>query len=154
MANMTTNRDRYVIGKEGRDVHLPVAEATHLFAQTMVVQIAASGMLTNVGEAATTAAVIGVVQHEVDNTGADGAKRAAVETDREFVFDNDGTNAVSEATPFGTALYATDDHTVGTVNVGDALALAGTFHGMEPNGKVRVFISNQNVTLAASLASA
>lgn len=152
MSNATENRDRYVIGKEGRDVHLPVAASVHLYAQTMVVQIAATGMVTKVGTASTTAAVIGVAQHEVDNTGAAGAKRVAVETDREFVFDNDGTNAVSEATPFGTALYAVDDHTVGTVNVGDALALAGTFHGMEPSGGVRVMISNQNVTLAAALA--
>ena len=152
MANATTNRDRYVIGKEGRDVHLPVAASTHLYAQTMVVQIAATGMVAPVGTASSTV-IIGVAQHEVNNTGSAGDKRVCVETDREFVFDNDGTNAVSEATPFGTALYAVDDHTVGTSSVTGTLKFAGTFHGMEPNGKVRVMIANNNVTLAAALAS-
>lgn len=152
MANATANRDRYVVGKEGRDVHLPVAATTHLYAQTMVVQIAATGMVAPVGTAATTV-VIGVAQHEVDNTGAAGLKRVAVETDREHVFDNDATNPVSEATPIGTALYAVDDHTLGTSSVTNTLKFAGTHHGMEPNGKVRVMIANNNVTMAAALVS-
>lgn len=154
MANATANRDRYVIGKEGRDVHLPVAASTHLYAQTMV-SVLTSGAPGNVVQVGTanSSVIIGVVQHEVDNTGVAGAKRAAVETDREFVFDNDTTNPVSEATPFGTILYAVDDHTLGTSSVGSTLKFAGTFHGMEPNGKVRVMISNQNVFLAAALAS-
>lgn len=154
MANATENRDRYVVGKEGRDVHLPVAAATTLFAQTMVLQLTASGALTRVGTASTNAAVVGVVQHFVDNSGgAAGEKRAAVELDREFVFDNDGANPVSEATPIGAALYAVDDHTLGTSHLTNTLKFAGTFHGMEPNGKVRVFISNANATLAAALVS-
>lgn len=153
MANATANRDRYVIGKEGRDVHLPVAAAVRLYAQTMVVQITATGMVAPLGTAST-GVVIGVAQHEVDNTtGIAGAKRVAVETDREHVFDNDTTNPVSEATPLGTALYAVDDHTLGTSSVGATLKFAGTSHGMEPNGKVRVMIHNSNVTLAAALVS-
>jgi hypothetical protein len=148
MANATANRDRYVIGKEGRDVHLPVAASTHIYAQTMVVQITATGMVTNHG-VANTGVVIGVAQHEVDNTGAAGAKRVAVETDREYVFDNAGSNSVSEATPFGTPLYAVDNQTLATTGT----VFAGTFHGMEPNGKVRVMIHNHNAMLAAALAS-
>lgn len=155
MANATANRDRYVIGKEGRDVHLPVAAGAHLYAQTMVVQVVAGGYagLSPVGTAGSSV-VVGVIQHEVDNTtGAAGIKRAAVECDREFVFDNDVTNPASEALFQGTALYAIDDHTVGTSSLTGTLRFAGTFHGMEPNGKVRVFISNANVTIAAALAS-
>lgn len=153
MANATANRDRYVIGKEGRDIHLPVAASTHLYAQTMVLQLTATGMVVKVGTASSSV-VIGVVQHEVWNdSGAAGDKRAAVEVDREFVFDNDATNPCSEATPIGTALYAVDDHTLGTSSVTGTLKFAGTFQGMEPNGMVRVFISNSNVLLAAALAS-
>ncbi len=153
MANATANRDRYVIGKEGRDVHLPVAGAVTIYAHTMVVQLTAGSAVTNVGVAAT-GVIIGVAQHLVDNTlGAAGVKRLAVETDREFVFDNDGTNACSEATAFGSPLYAVDNHTVGTSNVGATLKFAGTYHGMEPNGGVRIFISNANALLSAALLS-
>lgn len=153
MANATANRDRYVIGKEGRDIHLPVAAAVQLYAQTMVIQLLAGGV-TNVGVAATAIAICGVAQHEVNNTaGPLDAKRVAVETDREFVFDNDTANPVSETLPIGTALYAVDNHTLGTSSVSATLKFAGTFHGMEPNGKVRVMVANNNVTLAAALIS-
>jgi len=40
----------------------------------------------------------------------------------EFAFDNDGTNPVLATTPYGTALFATDDHTVGLVSTGNSLA--------------------------------
>lgn len=153
MANATANRDRYVIGKEGRDVHLPVGAAVRLYAQTMVVQLTATGMVVPALTAAT-GHIIGIAQHEVDNTtGAAGVKRVAVETDREVGLDNDTTNPVSEATAFGAALYAVDDHTVGTSSVTATLKFAGTYHGMEPNGKVRVMIHNSNATLAAALVS-
>lgn len=40
----------------------------------------------------------------------------------EFAFDNDVTNPVLQTTPYGTALFAVDDHTVGLVSSGNSLA--------------------------------
>jgi hypothetical protein len=150
MANATANRDRYVIGKEGRDVFLPVAASVHLYAQTMVLQFGSGGTnpghVVKHGTANADLHVIGVTQHEVDNSsGAAGAKRVTVERDREFVFDNDTTNPCSEAVLQGAKVYAVDDHTIGTSSVTNTLPVAGTFCGMEPNGKVRVMIHIDNV---------
>jgi len=137
MANAVDNLLRHPIGPDGYEFHSRVAASTRIFEGTMVTQLTNGAGLVR----ATTASsghVLGVAMHEADNSaGAVGDKRLKVETNRIYAFNNAGSNSVSEATPVGTLLYAVDDNTVATAGT----TAAGYFVGMEPDGRVRVYIS-------------
>lgn len=85
--------------------------------------------------------VIGVYEDDALGGATDGATRCVVLTDKIFTFKN-GVNAVSDSTPYGTVLFAEDDNSVG-VGAGGSTVIAGRFMGIEDNGDVRVYISNQ-----------
>lgn len=141
MANTTTNLIVNTIGKEGREVHIPVKAATHIFEGSMVAQATGAGTAVP-GSTAASGQCVGVATHEADNSsGAAGDKRVALETDRIFEFDNGGgADACSEATDLFLQLYMIDDHTVADNDGGATRQKAGLFMGMSENGKVRVYI--------------
>jgi hypothetical protein len=140
MANATAAIQMNGIGQDGRRFHVPVAAATTIYEGTMVAQLA-TGFLVP----ATTAGagpIIGKATHTIVNGGAAGDKRCLIETDRIYAMTN-GTSgdAFSEATQLGAPVYALDDNSVADNDSNGTRQPCGTFYGMEPDGKVRVFIS-------------
>lgn len=142
MSNQTANGLQNTYGKEGRHVHVPVDGGTHIYAWGLVSQLTATGMLVPTSTSGCGPA-IGVSTHEVDNSdGSDGDVRCRVLTDQIFIFANGtSTDACSEATLFGTQVYSADDHTIYDNDASGTLKPAGLFAGMEPDGRVRVFVS-------------
>jgi hypothetical protein len=141
MSNSTVNLALYPYGQGGREVVLPVDGGAHIYAGTLVSQLTGTGMLV-AGSTASTGPAVGVALHEVDNTaGSDGDLRCKVMTGKIFLFANGtSTDACSEATLMGSPVYMFDDHTVYDNSAGSTLKAAGRFVGMEPDGKVRVFV--------------
>lgn len=133
MANYTTSQIREVVGKEGYSLHV-VGGAAAIPEGVMVAQLAADGTLVS-GSTALSGPVIGVSTHSA----AIGAQ-CAVETERDYLFDNDSNSPCSAATLIGAAVFCKDNHTVAAAS-GGTLFYAGTFRGMDPSGKVRVHIS-------------
>jgi len=154
MSNATSNLIRRPYGKDGRDIFLPVDGGSHVYEGTLVSQLSSTAMLVP-GSTASSGAAVGVAVHEVDNTGADGAKRCVVETDRIFEFANGlTTDACSEATPLYSVVYMGDDHTIFDNSAGSTLQAAGRFMGMSEDGKVRVFVGMANLGDSLAAASA
>lgn len=153
MSNATASRPLRPYGKGGREVVLPVDGGSSIYAGTLVSQLNATSMLV-AGSTASSGAAIGVALHDVDNsTGADGAKRCKVSMDEIFVFENGaGGDACSEATKLFSVVYMSDDHTICDNSAASTRQAAGRFMGMEPDGRVRVFVGMSN--LGDSLAAA
>lgn len=152
MANATSNLTRRTVGSGGRNFNLPVDGGSHIYEGTLIAQLAATGAAVPATTALSGAAV-GVATHEVDNTGADGAKRVLIESDRIFEFANAaGGDACSEATPLFAVVYMTDDHTIADNSSSGTRPAAGRFAGMSEDGRVRVFVGMSN--LGDSLADA
>lgn len=151
MANTTVNLIQRPIGPAGIDAHLPVAAATHLYEGSLVSQLAASGAVVPYSTALS-GACIGVAAHEVDNTGSAGDKRVKVETKRIYAFAN-GTSgdACSEATLMWSVVYGVDDHTIADNSNTQARKPVGFFAGMEPDGRVRVFVDPPLAAIVAIL---
>lgn len=141
MANATADQIAEPVGGGGRNFDLPVDGGTTLFRGVMISELTATGM-TVPTTTALSGRVVGVSNHGIDNSaGADAAERVLVHADRVFAFSNGtGADAVSEATLFGSPLYASDDTTVNDNSAGDTRPFAGFFVGMEPDGKVRTYI--------------
>lgn len=154
MANATSNLDKCAAGADGRRFHVPVDAGTHIYENTLISQLTATGMAVPTSTASSGAA-IGVATHECDATaGSDGDYRLVVETDRSYCFANGATtDAFSEASLIGSLAFALDDHTVADNSNGGTLQAAGLFLGMEASGKVRVYVSPL-ATMLASLAGA
>lgn len=155
MANATANLPRFPYGKEGRSILRDVDAGTHIYAGTMLAELNATGKLVP-GTTAGSGPCVGVSEHEVDASAdtTDGTHRAMFDTDCVYCFANgQGTDAVSETTAIGSPLYMVDDHTVADNDATGTRQLAGLFRGMEPDGKVRVFISPDHTTLAALLSA-
>lgn len=150
MANATSNLRLIHDGEGGRLFHMPVASATHIYKATCQSQDAAGEIvpLTTVGAGH----CIGVATHEQDNTGADGAKRVELETDRIFCMPNGaGGAAFLDDSPIGSVVYASDDHTCSLTETDFAM---GFFYGLDADGKVRVFVTPLIVPHMAALAAA
>ena len=135
----TSNYHPQPYGLGFRTVFLPVQALAVVYEGAMVSQIAGACVT------ATTAGcghVIGVSQEPVVTGGAtDGAVRMVVMTDSIFLFNAD-TDAPVDSTPYGTVLYAKTDNTVGT-GAGAETVIAGRFMGIQDDGLVRVYVSNQ-----------
>jgi hypothetical protein len=141
MANATSDLLYEPIGAGGRNFDLPVDGGTTIYKGTLISQLDATAMAVPTSTAQSGPA-IGVATHGIDNSaGGDAAKRVIVHTDRIFTFAN-GTagNACSEATALWAEVFAYDDHTVYDNSAGGTLVRAGYFAGMEPDGRVRVFV--------------
>lgn len=150
MANATYNLSKTAIGPEGRRFHVPVDAGQHIYENTLISQLTATGMAVPTSTASSGPA-IGMATHEVDATaGSDGDRRLVVETDRTYCLTNGATtDAFSEASLIGSLAYALDDHTVADNSNGGTLQAAGLFLGMEASGKVRIYVSPLATMLAA-----
>lgn len=143
MANVSNDIPLAGIGQDGRRFHTVAETATSIYEGTMVAQLSTGTLV-----AATTAGagpVIGKATHTV--TSAAAGARVVVETDRIYCLANGlTTDACSEATPIGSPVYALDDHTVADNDNAGTLQCAGTFQGMEADGRVRVLLSPQQAS--------
>ena len=141
MANASTALSFEPIGSGGKIIDLPVDGGSTIYAGTFVSQLAATGMAVP-GSTSASGRAVGVAMHGADNsTGSDGDKRVQIMTERIFAFANGtSTDAFSEASLIGSTAYMYDDHTVYDNDAGGTLAPGGIFMGMEPDGKVRVYV--------------
>lgn len=146
MSNATAAIITLPYGKGGREVVLPVDGGSTIYSGTLVSQLTSGSMLVPASTASSGAA-IGVATHDVDNSaGSDGDLRCTVRTDGIFLFANGtGGDACSEATAMFSIVYAGDDHTVFDNSNSSTLQPAGRFCGMEPDGKVRVYVGMSNL---------
>lgn len=138
MSNLTKGTRRQPYGKEGRLVTLPVQALAQIWEGAMVSQIAGACCTATTALAGH---VIGVAAHDMLGLATDGAVRLSLMTDQIFIF-NAGSLAPTDATSYGTPLFAETDNTVGTGN-GTQTTIAGRFMGIEDDGRVRVYVSNQ-----------
>lgn len=128
--------DRNTDRRASRQPAYPVAAATKIYAGILCALNAAGYVVP----AADTAGlrVIGVSQQQVDNTaGANGDLFVQLwrrdDEYNEFLFDNDGTNPLTQADLFKQA-YVKDDHTVCVVAGSANKVKAGRFVGFGKNG--------------------
>ncbi len=146
MSNSTASIVTNPYGQGGRNIYLPVDGGAKIFKGTLVSQLTATAMLV-AGSTASSGPAIGVATHDVDNSaGSDGDLRCIVRTDQIFIFANGtSTDACSEATKLFSVVYMSDDHTVYDNSAGSTLQPAGRFLGLEPDGRVRVFVGMSNL---------
>jgi hypothetical protein len=147
MANAETNLIRFPVGKEGREIHNRVAASTHIYEGTLISQLN-SGLGMVPATTASSGAVVAVATHEADNSDGDlGDMKIVLETDRVFIFPNKSSGGCDDDTLVGALVYCDDDHTIketGTV-------AAGYFMGMEPDGRVRVYVTPFTAVAALGL---
>lgn len=148
MANATRDLKIDHAGGGGSLIVARVAATTTLYKGTMLSQLTnGAGLVPTT--TASSGQCIGVAAHGTANPGLVGAKKIEVETDRVYIFDNHTSNACDEDTIYGALVFAVDDHTVSEAGT----VYAGEFRGMEPDGRVRVYVSPRTTILAAALAS-
>lgn len=126
-------------GAGGRKVSLPVKATVQVWQGSMLSQISGACVPATTSSGGD---VIGVAEHDMLGGASDGTKRVEVLTDQVFIF-TAGAAAPTDATPYGTTLFVEDDHTVGTGGLGATQQIAGTFEGMEDDGRVRVYIGKR-----------
>lgn len=137
MSNLSAGISPQPYGEGGRKVILPVKATSQIWEGCMVAQISGACVVASTASAGP---VIGVAEHDMLGGASDGTKRIVVLTDRIFLF-TAGSAAPTDATPYGTLLFAEDDHTVGTGGLGATQQIAGRFVGMTDDGMVKVFFS-------------
>lgn len=124
-------------GVNGRKVVLPVKATAQIYEGGMVSSV--NGALV---PACTAGAgdVVGVASMSILGGATDGAKRCEILTDQCFLFPASGTNPPTDATPYGTPVFALDDNSISLGGLGTTACFAGRFFGFEDDGRVRVFI--------------
>jgi len=133
MALLTQGIPPKPYGEGGRKVFLPLSSTQQLYQGQMLSLLSGNLVPTTTAGAGN---AIGICENDV----LLGDTRASVWTDKIFIFAN-GTNALSDSTPYGTIVYAEDDHTVGSGGIGGSgEGAAGLFMGFEDDGTVRVFM--------------
>lgn len=138
MSNLTTVSPPQPYGAYGRKVVLPVQALAVIFEGAMVAQI--NGACVT-GTTAGAGHCVGIAEAGATGGATDGAVRLSLMTDRIFIL-SAGTSAPVDSTPYGTPLFMEDDNHVG-LGGGGQTVLAGRFMGIEDDGRVRVYISNQ-----------
>jgi hypothetical protein len=134
MSNLTAGVGPKPYGRDGRKVYLPVKATTQVYQGGLAAQIAGACVPAT---AAGAGRCIGVYEADALGGASDGSTRVPVWTDKVFIFPVGGSNAPTDATPFGTPVYADDDNHVSlTANE----TFAGYFMGLEDDGKARVFV--------------
>lgn len=119
--------------------NVPVKGSTHIYQGTLIAQH--SGGYFVPGTTAGAGAAVGVSQHEINNTGSDGAKRVKIETLRAYAIPNAaGGDAFSDTSKFGAPVYMTDDHTAADNSATGTRNCIGWFLGFESDSKVRVYL--------------
>jgi hypothetical protein len=126
---------------DGRTILLPMGDTETVFGGTMVAQDTADGGVERINTGAPGLQCVGVATHGQVGGAATADEVVAVETGRVFVFNNSGTDAITYAnTQIGEDIFAEDDNTLGATDQTASLAKAGTFDGLEDDGRVRVYI--------------
>lgn len=139
MSNATSNLLTDSMGSGPFTFDVPVKGSTHIYKGTLIAQH--SGGYAVPYSTSGGGCVIGVAQHEQNNTGSDGDKRVRVETGRMYAFTNGSSgDAFSDVSKIGAPVYATDDHTVADNSASATLPCVGIFMGFESDGKVRVLL--------------
>jgi hypothetical protein len=153
MANATADLIRTTIGAGGPFVFdLPIDGGSTIYANTLVTQLTATGMVVPYSTAAA-GVCVGMSEHGNDNAaGADGAKRVRIQTKFMVALANGaGGDAFSEASLIGAVVYGSDDHTVADNSNSQARKAIGFFYGMETDGLVRVFLDPQAAAIVNAL---
>lgn len=137
MANVSAEISLAGVGQDGRRFHWPANTGASIYAGTMVAQLS-TGLLV----AATTAGAGPVIGKAVSTVvSASAGERVLVETDRIYRLTNgSSTDAFSEASVLGSVAYAFDDHTVYNNDASGTLQSAGTFCGLDADGKVLLLV--------------
>lgn len=120
-----------------RKVVLPVKASTFIAMGALVALINGACVPATTANAGN---VIGVAEHDQTGGAADGTTRITVLTDCIFIFPA-GVAAPTDFTPYGSLVFAEDDHTIGTGGLGATQVIAGRFVGIEDDGSVRVYIA-------------
>lgn len=140
MANQTADGLLDVYGKGGRDILIGVGATAQIYRGSMVSQLAADGGAV-VTSTALSGKAVGVATHAVLGGATVGDERVEIETDRVFLFNNAaGPNDVDETLELFSVVYAEDDNTISDNDQTASLEQAGLFMGLEPDGRVRVYI--------------
>lgn len=137
MSNLGAGIPVYPYGATFEKRFYPVKASAQIYEGALVCQVSgycATGTTASGGDA------IGVATHDQLGT-TDGAKFIEVMTNGVFLFAA-GVAAPTVATPIGTPLFMEDDHTVGTGGLGATQKKAGSFDGIEDDGRIRVRITN------------
>lgn len=138
MSNATADLPLNGVGQDGRRFHLPVKTSQAIYYGTLVAQQTSDGLLVPATSAGS-GRVIGKALQTIASAAA--GERCLIESGRTYKFTNgSSTDAFSEASQYGAAAYALDDHTVADNSNGDTLPFVGFFRGMEADGTVRVFV--------------
>src|SRR5579872_4223837 len=124
MSNLTAGVPPQPYGLGGRTVYLPLQATAQVYEGSLISQIAGACVSAGASGAGN---VVGVAMDDGLGGATDGAKRLRVMTDQIFIF-NAGSNAPTDATPYGTVLFAETDNTVGT-GAGNEAVIAGRFVG-------------------------
>lgn len=139
MSNATANLVTETMGSGPFIFDVPIKASTHIYKGTLISQHSGGYFVPTTTSGG--GAVVGVAQHEQNNTGADGAKRVRVESGRMYAFTNGAsTDAFSDTSKIGAPAYALDDHTVADNSNAGANPCVGIFMGFESDGKVRVLV--------------
>lgn len=128
--------DRPAKKRSGRDLSLPVAASTKLYAGGMVCLNSAGWAVP--GSTSTTLKAVGVAIEAADNsTGANGDVRVPVERGV-WGFNNSASTDQIALTEVGSSCYIVDDQTVAKTNGGSTRSVAGTVRDVDSNGTVWV----------------
>ena len=141
MANATKDLSILRHGSGGRKLNLPMGDTETVFKGTMVSQDASDGGAERINTGVITDQCIGVATHGQVGGVSTGDERIIVETGRIFRFNNaGGGNDCDETLAVGSDVFAEDDNTISDNDQTSSLAKAGTFEGLDEDGKVRVYI--------------
>lgn len=151
MANTGVNLIREALGTAGAVFDLPVKASTHLYEGALVSQ--SSGGYLVPYSTASSGVCVGVTQHEADNSsGADGAMRCLIESDRTYVLKNGaGGDAFADTDLIGSLVYGTDDNTAAKTSSTQTRQPVGFFMGFESDSKVRVRINPAMARIVSQL---
>lgn len=138
MANLTQGTRPQPYGQGGRKVFLPLSATAQVYEGAMVALL--NGAVVT-GTTALSGHCIGVAESNALGGATNGATRVVVWTDKIFTL-QPGVYAPTDSTPYGTVLYMEDDNHVGTGG-GSETQIAGRFMGIEDDGTVRVYFTNQ-----------
>lgn len=132
---MSLNADRNTPYKDGELISVPVAASAVIYAGALVV--ANSSGYAAPGSTATTLTYLGRAEASADNaSGSNGDVSVLVRRGKAFLFANDGTDPVTQAS-LGKTCYIVDDETVAATNGTSTRSAAGIVLGLE-DGQVWV----------------
>jgi len=132
----TDNRDAH---QQSTDViHKVVATGVQVYVGSAVGVKPADGLLYKMG-ASSTLKPVGVAR---DNVLGDGTTKVEIRSGC-FLFENSASSDLIAETEVGTVCYAVDDNTVAKTSNSSARAAMGIVKGIDPAGKVMVFVGAQ-----------